>query len=103
MTYEWTIGTYTDERAKSVIAHADAGIGYFIQNRGGAGKAFTVTAAFRRPQDSILPDNCIVANYSQVIKLDRMFDSRQGGSNKRHSTFSPGIASVSQVASHYAK
>lgn len=105
MTHEWTIGTFIGEQAKNVIAHAGAGIGYFIQNQGGAGQSFTVNAAFLRPTNEPLPDNCVPANRVQVSKLNAMRESRQGTSHNesliKRSTAS--LEELTQWSKHASK
>ncbi len=51
----WVVGSFDGEAAKSVQAHADAGIGYIILDSAGRGQSSTVVAAFRRAEDSPLP------------------------------------------------
>lgn len=79
---EWVIGTYTGDRAKSVKAHADAGMGYFIRSESGRGTAYEVEAAFLRATDSPLPEHLVKANFGQAQKLDRLRNERLG-ENKR--------------------
>lgn len=43
----WVVGGYQGERAKSVLAHAHAGIGYQILEQSGGGANSKVLAAFR--------------------------------------------------------
>lgn len=76
MEYEWVIGRFTGERAKSVKAHADAGIGYFIRQELGQGMAYAVEAAFRRPCDGLLPEHLERVTWSQASKLEKMLQER---------------------------
>lgn len=76
MEVQWVIGVYTGERAKSVKAHADAGIGYFIREEGGKGAQYRVIAAFKRPMDSPIPPHLDKATPSVATALDRLHDQR---------------------------
>lgn len=82
--YEWVIGVYTGDQAKTVKAQADVGIGYFFQREGGRGQTYTVYAAFRRPLDGARADHLELANSQQVEKLDRLWDRRHGVKDEHH-------------------
>lgn len=83
MEYQWVIGAFTGDRGKSVKAHADAGLGYFIQQESGAGQGYTVHAAFRRANDSSLPDHLGICNPYQVDKLEKLYSARHGNVSAR--------------------
>jgi hypothetical protein len=78
IAYEWVIGSWKGERAKSVKAHADSGIGYFFQRDAGTGPNYTVMAAFRRAMDGFRADHLESANPMQVQKLEALWRKRQG-------------------------
>jgi hypothetical protein len=87
MNYTWVIGVFTGDRAKSVKAHADTGIGYFVQGEGGRGTNYEVHAAFRRPNDSPIPPELTVCNATQIKILEKKFAARDGNSRQtREST-----------------
>lgn len=48
----WVKARYTGERAKSIFAHANAGIGYVVLDKPDKGESWVV-AAFRRPSGLI--------------------------------------------------
>jgi hypothetical protein len=75
---EWVIGHFTGDQAKSVKAHADAGIGYFIRNEMGRGMAYEVEAAFRRSTALPLPEYLQRATREQSKRLAGMLKVRQG-------------------------
>lgn len=69
ITTEWVVGRFTGEQAKSVMAHANAGIGYKIIQKGPAGNSY-VLAAFRRPCGLPLPDHLTrVTDPIQIARL----------------------------------
>ena len=73
MQCEWVVGTYESERAKSVLRHAEAGIGYIILESVGRGNSQTIVAAFRRPMDSPLPAHLTaVKDPAQIAKYEKM-------------------------------
>jgi hypothetical protein len=78
MQCEWVIGLFEGEQAKSVLAHADMGIGYFIQKQERNGYNRTVYAAFRRPMDSPRPEHLQLCSPSQVAILEKKLRVRQG-------------------------
>lgn len=55
MMAEWVVGRFEGGRARSVIEHGDAGIGYIILERGGSRANVFCMAAFRRPCDRPRP------------------------------------------------
>lgn len=83
MEYNWVLSSYTGERAKSVKAHADSGIGYFIQQEGGAGQGHTVVAAFRRGGNEPLEPHMQYCNPAQIIKLEKLYQARHGAVSTR--------------------
>src|SRR5579871_6729442 len=78
MQWEWVVGVYGGDRAKSVRSHADAGIGYFIREVRGKATNYEVEAAFRRPIDGPRPDHLLLATDYQVEKLDEQYQQRHG-------------------------
>ena len=78
MNYTWVIGVFTGERARSVKAHADSGIGYFIREERGRGVGYEVEAAFRRANDSPMPPELVECNNNQIDILERKYATRHG-------------------------
>lgn len=83
MQYEWVIGNFEGERAKSVLDHAGAGVGYYIRSQSGAGRNVGVEAAFRRACDRPRPEHLKLADQFQVSKLEKMFKERTGVDNAK--------------------
>jgi hypothetical protein len=85
MSAEWVVGRYTGERAKSVMDHANAGIGYFILQQGGKGTGMWCLAAFVRPLDSPTPEHLTrVTDRSQLAKLEARRNARMGQGNQNY-------------------
>lgn len=78
MEYQWVIGKFNGEKARSVLDHAGAGIGYFIRQQNGVGKNIEVEAAFRRAMDSPIPEHLVEATPKQVEVLEKMLNERSG-------------------------
>lgn len=79
MQCEWVIGRYKGDRAKSIKAHAEAGIGYIIVDVFGTGGAQEVVAVFRRACDSPLPDHLqLVRDPYKIQKYEKIFKQRSG-------------------------
>lgn len=77
--HEWVIGRFDGEAADNVSKHANAGIGYFIQESAGAGKAKVTIAAFIRATDSPRPQHLeeIVDRY-KIQRLEDLRNRRMG-------------------------
>lgn len=78
MQTEWVVGRYKGDRAKSVLAHANEGIGYIIldttQTRGAS---LEVVAAFRRPKDSPRPEHLeLVVDPYKIAKYEKQIKAR---------------------------
>lgn len=79
MQVEWVLGRFIGDRAKSVIDHANAGMGYFIIEQGKQGNQQTCLAAFRRAMDSPVPEHLdLVRDMSMLRKLNDRHDARHG-------------------------
>lgn len=79
MRTEWVTGYYIGERAKSIIEHANAGIGYFIIQQGRQGNQATCLAAFQRATDSPVPEHLdVVRDARMIAKLDKRHEQRNG-------------------------
>ena len=74
----WIVAIYTGDAARSVKAHADAGIGYLILQEAGRGQGYQVKAAFRRPADAPVPNNARVADGAESARLEKQFHARNG-------------------------
>lgn len=70
----WVIGTYQGLRAKSVVEHAHAGIGYVLIDESGKGDAKTATVAFRYAEPGALPDHLVeVTNQAQIAAFESRY------------------------------
>lgn len=79
MPVEWVIGRAVGDRAKSIIAHANAGIGYFVLEQGKQGSQAFCLYATRRVMDSPLPEHLnLVTDPIMLKKLDDHLARRQG-------------------------
>jgi hypothetical protein len=78
MKYEWVIGKYTGDRAKSVKSLADSGTGYFVRSESGKGIAYEVEVAFRRPIDGPTPTHLTLCDNYQIKKLESLYSNRHG-------------------------
>lgn len=79
MGYQWAIGYYIGEQAKSIIEHANAGIGYFLIEQGRQGNQATAQAAFRHAMDGPMPEHLsLVTAEGMIRKLNDRWDARHG-------------------------
>jgi hypothetical protein len=79
MHVEWCIGRAVGDRAKSIIDHANSGVGYFIMEQGKQGAQTFCLYAFRRAADSPVPEHLTrVVDPFQQKKLDDRYNSRHG-------------------------
>lgn len=73
MEYVWVIATYPpySEHGKSVLAHAEAGLGYVLQNKN-RNKTDNVIVAFKYPEFKAdnLPSSLTLANETQSERLE---------------------------------
>ena len=77
--FEWVVGKFSGAQAKSVHAHADAGIGYIVLDHGGRGDGTSVLAAFRRPSDSVIPPYLTeVRDPFKIAEYEKIRKQRQG-------------------------
>lgn len=73
----WVIGRYTGTDAKRIVAHGEAGIGYYILDKPENGTSW-VEAAHQHPMDAPLPDYLReVTNSHLANKLDSRQQGRQ--------------------------
>lgn len=87
MQPSWVVGVFEGERARSVLDHADAGIGYIILERAGKGRNQTCLAAFRRMMDSPLPPEFTeVKNPTKIAEYESRRLSRAGIRSARPTT-----------------
>jgi len=76
-SWEWVIGHYSGEQARSKKAHADIGIGYYVRSeQGKSAMNYHIEVAFRRIIDGPRPEHLILAVGEQVKKLDRLYNQR---------------------------
>lgn len=75
---DWVMANLAGKAARTALDHADVGIGYFVLERPENGSGY-VTVAFRRPQDSPMPEGVsVVMNPQLIAKLDKMYNYRHG-------------------------
>lgn len=80
--YDWVVGRFKGDRAKSVINHTGAGMAYFVLDTIGVGQSQTVIAAFRKACDSPIPEHLeLVTDIRKIEKLEKMRKERQGLQN----------------------
>ncbi len=71
VTARWVMKRYTGPPAKSVAAHANQGIGYFVLERPETGEAW-IEVAFTRPNTMPLTDGMYeVTDEALIAKLER--------------------------------
>lgn len=79
MLVEWVIGRAIGDRAKSILDHAHAGMGYQILEQGKQGNQAFCLYAFRRAMDSPVPDHLTrVVDPFMLKKLNDREDQRRG-------------------------
>lgn len=74
----WFIGVYHGDRAKSIKAHSEAGIGYIVLNEDGQGQKYAVRAAFRLPNGIPQPQEGRFATPEESSKLEQRQRRTQG-------------------------
>ena len=74
----WVIGVFNGKRAQIIKGHADDGLGYIIREESGGGNSYRVEAAFRRANDSPIPDYLTACSDIQSEKLEKLRKKRQG-------------------------
>lgn len=72
MQYEWVIGLTNerDDRGKSILAHANLGLGYVVLNPQRE-KGELVKYAFKRPLVGPTPHHLVLATAMQADRLER--------------------------------
>jgi hypothetical protein len=75
---KWVIAVYQGDKAKSVKAHADAGIGYVFLNEDGSGQKYTVRVALRLPDGLPMPTNSRIATPQESAEYDKRQRRTQG-------------------------
>jgi hypothetical protein len=68
---KWVVGAYQGERAKSVMAHAAAGIGYRILQNSGKGPQSQILAAFQTADFPIPPHLTEVKDPIKIQQLEK--------------------------------
>ena len=75
----WVCGGFENNQAKQVIAHADAGIGYLVLDRGGSRHNPVVTVAFIWANNQPLPAHLErVIDHQKIEKYNKQLAERQG-------------------------
>lgn len=89
----WVVANYAGERAKSVMAHAEHGIGYLILESGGAKSNPSILAAFRFAGPWPLPPQLQeVKDAFKVQEYNRRLQQRQGGQKRKEA---PALETIS--------
>jgi len=65
--YKWVCGSYSGSKAKTIIEHANMGMGYKVLQITGKGQGFTVLAAFRFPLVKPIP-----SHLTEIVDKDRI-------------------------------
>lgn len=77
MPCDWVVGRFEGNRAKSVMDHAGAGIGYIILEQGGGMGSRWCLATFRRACDSPVPPHLtVVTDPSKIAKYEKIREAR---------------------------
>lgn len=77
MEYEWVIGSYSGERAKSARALAESGTGYYIVDASGSGQGQQVIVAFKRACDRPRPYHLQpIVDPIKIQRYEKMRESR---------------------------
>lgn len=80
MNYVWVIATYPpySDRGKSVLSHAEAGLGYILQNKT-RNKTDNIIVAFKYPayRAENLPSSLVLANETQSDRLEIKYGRKQ--------------------------
>ena len=73
--YRWVIKSYphNSDRGKSVLAHAEHGVGYVLYNKQRT-KSDPIIVAFRHPKHHPIPDGAAEANLYQEEALEKRFN-----------------------------
>jgi hypothetical protein len=74
----WHLVVFQGDKAKTVKAHADAGIGYLVVNEQGQGKGYAVQAAMRVPEGQQPPANSRLCSIQESMRFDRIRRERVG-------------------------
>lgn len=83
MKATWYTGRALGDRAKSIIDHANAGIGYFIIEQGKQGNQQTCLYAFLRADDSPAPEHLTKVTDRFMLKKLNDRDAARHGTIKR--------------------
>ena len=85
--YDWVVGRYTGERAKSVLAHAHAGIGYKILEEGRQGNQQWCLAASIWPE----PNGPIPEHLTKVVDpfMIKKLENHRRPEQKRQAPIKP--------------
>lgn len=80
VTSQWVVGRAVGDQAKSIIAHAQMGVGYHILEQGREAQSVFCLYAFRRPTNSPCPDHLTPVNKSELMgRLEAKDLARRGG------------------------
>jgi hypothetical protein len=75
--YHWVVSAYApnSDRGKSVLAHAEIGLGYVLQNRNRS-KNDNIIVAFKYPAHQALKNNLQYATPEQTYVLEERYGSK---------------------------
>lgn len=78
MEYNWVVAAYEprSDRGKSVLSHADAGIGYVLQNRDRS-KGEAIIVAFKYPANRDIPHYLTLATPGQADALEAKYGRKK--------------------------
>lgn len=71
--YRWVVGAYQGERAKSVLAHAAAGIGYKTLQQNGKASGLQVLVAFKCTEFPIPYHLTEIVDPAKIRQLEKQF------------------------------
>lgn len=78
IAYKWVLASYlpNSDRGKSVLQHAEAGVGYYLLNKE-RGKTDKIIVAFKYAADKTMPPHLTDASPHQVERLEARSGTRK--------------------------
>lgn len=74
----WVVGRYTGARAKSVAAHAEAGIGYIMLENQGTSNNPDILVAFQSTSNPLPEHLTPVTDPIKIMKYEKIRHQRMG-------------------------